>query len=115
MPMKERESMQFRETSSQVLPKQHWLMSECLLQPHEYLEVLTHIQCPPHIHCLAPVYCNFPLPPFSCSSVPAGGEASTTFTISPKNALEPVRSLTVTFESNQLEGIMGHTEVRVVA
>ena len=49
------------------------------------------------------------------SPVPAGGEASTTFTISPKNALEPVRSLTVTFESNQLEGIMGHTQVQVVA
>ena len=51
----------------------------------------------------------------SPSPVPAGGEASTTFTISPKNALEPVRSLTVTFESDQLEGIMGHTQVQVVA
>ena len=60
--------------------------------------------------------CPSPSPcPSSPSPVPAGGEASTTFTISPKNALEPVRSLTVTFESNQLEGIMGHTKVQVVA
>ena len=59
---------------------------------------------------------HYPLPlPSTCSPVPAGGEVSTTFTISPKNALEPVRSLTVTFESNQLEGVMGHTQVQVVA
>ena len=65
-------------------------------------------------YLLQPMHSLLPLPS-TCSPVPAGGEASTTFTISPKNALESVRSLTVTFESNQLEGVMGHTQVKVVA
>ena len=78
-----------------------------------------HVYCNPCILLLSLSYASMLIETIPCPSlpspVPAGGEASTTFTITPKNALEPVRSLTVTFESNQLEGVMGHTQVRVVA
>lgn len=88
---------------------------------HSYTHVHhTHTQCIMHgmlmcivTHNLTHAYIPLLVP--VCSSVPAGGEATTTFNISPKNALEPVRTLTVTFGSDQLEGIMGHAEVKVVA
>ena len=46
-------------------------------------------------------------------SVSPGGEASVTFSITAKNDVEPTRTLTVTFESTQLEGVMGSAVIRV--
>nr|WVH01985.1 protein-glutamine gamma-glutamyltransferase K-like isoform X4 [Halisarca dujardinii] len=47
------------------------------------------------------------------SKVPARGQASVQFNITAKNDVEPTRSLTVTFESAQLEGVMGSVQVQI--
>nr|WVH01984.1 protein-glutamine gamma-glutamyltransferase K-like isoform X3 [Halisarca dujardinii] len=46
-------------------------------------------------------------------SVAARGQASVQFNITAKNDVEPTRSLTVTFESAQLEGVMGSVQVQI--
>jgi transglutaminase 1 len=46
-------------------------------------------------------------------SVSPGGEGSVTFKITAKNDVEPTRTLTVTFESTQLEGVMGSAVIKV--
>ena len=47
-------------------------------------------------------------------TVSPGGMAEATFDIVPKNAIEPTRTLTVSFESNILETIMGQGTFNVV-